>query len=105
MNAMALQFSRVVSPVEDMEIWNASSNGFSFAINYESRLQANDRDIGRGNVQWRFLRPMIRCARIRMSAKSHELLSLSEDFYFGFGTVIEEQVCRRELIVRRFHTI
>ena len=32
MNGMALQFSRVVSPVEDMEIWNASSNGFSFVI-------------------------------------------------------------------------
>ena len=37
MNAMALQFSRVVSPVEDMEIWNATSNGFSFVISYESR--------------------------------------------------------------------
>src|SRR6266403_2375941 len=24
------------SPVEDMEIWNASSNGFSFVISYES---------------------------------------------------------------------
>ena len=36
MNGMALQFSRVVSPVEDMEIWNASSNGFSFVISYES---------------------------------------------------------------------
>jgi hypothetical protein len=32
MNGMALQVSRVVSPVEDMEIWNASSNGFSFVI-------------------------------------------------------------------------
>jgi hypothetical protein len=31
-----LQFSRVVSPVEDMKIWNASSNGFSFVISYES---------------------------------------------------------------------
>ena len=36
MNGMALQFSRVVSPVSDMEIWNASSNGFSFVISYES---------------------------------------------------------------------
>jgi hypothetical protein len=34
---MAMQFTRVVSPVEDMEIWNASSDGFSFVINYESR--------------------------------------------------------------------
>ena len=29
--------SRVVSPVEDMEIWNASDNGLSFVISYESR--------------------------------------------------------------------
>ena len=34
---MALQFSRVISPVEDMQIWNATSNGFSFLISYESR--------------------------------------------------------------------
>jgi hypothetical protein len=32
-----MQFTRVVSPVEDMEIWNASSDGFSFVISYESR--------------------------------------------------------------------
>ena|SRR6202158_343222 len=31
-----MQFTRVVSPVEDMEIWYASSNGFSFVISYES---------------------------------------------------------------------
>ena len=37
MNGMALEFSRIVSPVEDMDIWNASSNGFSFVISYESR--------------------------------------------------------------------
>jgi hypothetical protein len=36
MNGMALQFSRVVSPVEDMEVWNASSDGFSFVISYEN---------------------------------------------------------------------
>jgi hypothetical protein len=34
---MALKFSRVISPIEDMEIWSASSNGFSFVISYESR--------------------------------------------------------------------
>lgn len=34
---MALQFTRVFSPTEDMEIWNASSNAFSFVISYESR--------------------------------------------------------------------
>jgi hypothetical protein len=32
---MAMQFTRV-SPLEDMEIWNGSSNGFSFVISYES---------------------------------------------------------------------
>src|SRR5437870_5363306 len=29
---MALKFSRVIGPIEDMEIWSASSNGFSFVI-------------------------------------------------------------------------
>jgi hypothetical protein len=32
-----LQFSRVVTPVEDIQIWNATSGGFSFVISYESR--------------------------------------------------------------------
>ena len=31
-----MQFARVVSPIEDMKIWNANSNGFSFVISYES---------------------------------------------------------------------
>jgi hypothetical protein len=30
-----MQFTRVVTPV-DMEVWNASSNGNSFVISYES---------------------------------------------------------------------
>jgi hypothetical protein len=32
-----MQFNRVSTPVEDIQIWNASSNGFSFVISYESR--------------------------------------------------------------------
>ena len=32
-----MQFSRVTTPVKDLQIWNASSNGFSFVISYESR--------------------------------------------------------------------
>jgi hypothetical protein len=40
-----MQFSRVITPVEDIQIWNASSEGFSFVISYESRsgsgLQGN----------------------------------------------------------------
>ena len=34
---MAMEFTRVINPVEDMEIWTASSDGFSFAISCESR--------------------------------------------------------------------
>jgi len=33
---MALEFSRVVSPIADMEIWNAGSNVVSFVIRYGS---------------------------------------------------------------------
>ena len=40
-----MQFSRVITPVEDIQIWNASTSGFSFVISYESRsgpgLQGN----------------------------------------------------------------
>jgi hypothetical protein len=32
-----MQFRCVINPVEDMQIWNASSNGFSFVISFESR--------------------------------------------------------------------
>ena len=32
-----MQFSRVITPIEDIQIWNASSNGFSFVISFESR--------------------------------------------------------------------
>src|SRR5258706_2629278 len=34
MNEMALQFTPVVSPVDHMEIWKASSNAFSLVITY-----------------------------------------------------------------------
>ena len=37
MNGVTLEFNRVVSPAGDMDIWTASSNGFSFVISYESR--------------------------------------------------------------------
>ena len=40
-----MQFNRVITPVADIELWNASSNGFSFVISYSSRsgigLQGN----------------------------------------------------------------
>ena len=37
MSGSAMQFVRVISRVEDMEIWNANRNGFSFVISNESR--------------------------------------------------------------------
>ena len=37
MNGTTMQFVRVSSRVEDMEIWNTNRNGFSFVISYESR--------------------------------------------------------------------
>lgn len=37
MNGTTMQFVRVVSRVENMEIWNANRDGFSFVISYESR--------------------------------------------------------------------
>jgi hypothetical protein len=33
----SMQFSRVITSVEDIQIWNASSGGFSFVISYENR--------------------------------------------------------------------
>ncbi len=32
-----MHFSRVVTSVADLEIWNAASGGFSFAISHENR--------------------------------------------------------------------
>jgi hypothetical protein len=34
---MALKFRRVISPIKHLEIWSASSDGFSFVISYENR--------------------------------------------------------------------
>jgi hypothetical protein len=34
---MVMQFTRVLSPIEEMEVWSASSNAVSFVISYESR--------------------------------------------------------------------
>lgn len=44
-SVILVQFSRVITPVEEIQIWNATSYGFSFVISYESRsgrgLQGN----------------------------------------------------------------
>ena len=31
-----MQFNRITTPVQDIQIWNASSAGFSFVISYKS---------------------------------------------------------------------
>jgi len=40
-----MKFTRVITPIEDIQMWNANSGGFSFVISYESRsgrgLQGN----------------------------------------------------------------
>ena len=33
-----VQFSRVITPVENIQVWNATSDGFSFVISHESRI-------------------------------------------------------------------
>jgi hypothetical protein len=32
-----VQFSRVITSVEDIQMWNATSDGFSFVISFASR--------------------------------------------------------------------
>jgi len=32
-----VQFSRVITVVEDIQVWNATSDGFSFVISFASR--------------------------------------------------------------------
>ena len=32
-----VQFSRIITPVEDIQVWNATSDGFSFVISFASR--------------------------------------------------------------------
>lgn len=37
MQRSAMQFSRINNPVDEMEIWSASGDEFSFVISHESR--------------------------------------------------------------------
>ena len=52
---MALHFNRVANPMPDMEIWNASSNGFSFVISYETRTGSGFRGKPGYVASWRLL--------------------------------------------------
>jgi hypothetical protein len=53
MSGMAMQFVRVISRVEDMEIWNANRNGFSFVISYESHSGPGLQGPGGFVASWR----------------------------------------------------
>ena len=48
-----MQFSRVITPVESIQIWNASSDGFSFVISYESRGGSGLRGMPGFVASWR----------------------------------------------------
>jgi hypothetical protein len=50
---MAMEFTRVINPVTDMEIWSGSSNGFSFVISYASRSGAGFRGRTGFVASWR----------------------------------------------------
>jgi hypothetical protein len=74
---MALQFTRVVGPVEDMEIWNASSAGFSFVISCESRSGPGFHGPPGYVASWRLLSQ--NTAAIRVSGPPFETLSEAEE--------------------------
>jgi hypothetical protein len=48
-----MEFTRVIGPVEDMEVWKASGNGFSFVITYESQSGAGFRGRTGFMASWR----------------------------------------------------
>jgi hypothetical protein len=61
---MALYFNRVASPMPDMEIWNASSNGFSFVISYGTRTGSGFRGKPGYVASWRSLSQNAGAARV-----------------------------------------
>jgi hypothetical protein len=74
---MAMQFTRVVSPIEDMEIWNASSDGFSFVISYESRSGPGFHGPPGYVASWRSLSQ--NTAAIRVGGSPFETLAEAEE--------------------------
>lgn len=62
-----MQFTRVVGHVEDMEVWNASGNGFSFVISHESRDGAGFRGRTGFTASWRPLHQNSRAVTVNGS--------------------------------------
>ena len=71
-----MRFSCVILPVEDIQTWNASSNGFSFVISYVSRggpgLQGNPGFV----ASWRPLHQN-RCA-VKVTGSPFQTLAAAE---------------------------
>jgi hypothetical protein len=74
---MAMQFTRVVGPVEDLEIWSASSDGFSFVISYESRSGPGFHGPPGYVASWRSLSQ--NTAAIRVGGSPFKTLAEAED--------------------------
>ena len=51
-----LQFSRVITSVEDIQMWNATSDGFSFVISFASRSGPGFRGNAGFIASWRSIR-------------------------------------------------
>jgi hypothetical protein len=73
-----MQFTRVVGPVEDLEIWSARSDGFSFVISYESRGGPGFHGRRTGFVaSWRPIHPSSRA--IKVGGSPFERLAEAEE--------------------------
>ena len=48
-----MQFSRVITPVENIQVWNATSNGVSFVISFASRSSPGLRGNPGFTASWR----------------------------------------------------
>jgi hypothetical protein len=70
-----VQFIR--SPVEDMEIWNGSGNGFSFVISYESRSGPGFHGRTGFMASWRPIHQNI--SAIRIGGSPFKTLAEAED--------------------------
>ena len=72
-----MQFSRVVNSVQDMQIWNANSDGFSFVISYESRNGPGLHGYPGFVASWRPIHPS-RCA-IKVGGSPFATLAEAEE--------------------------
>ena len=73
-----MQFSRIVNPIEDLQVWNASSNGFSFVISRDTLSGPGLRGRRSGFMaSWRSIHQN-RCA-IKVAGSPFETLAEAEE--------------------------